>query len=164
MEQFVSTSIGSCGPESKRHCFKDEFNQTSFDHFWDISKLKQERCIFRWCTVALTFGENWQKHSSRPPFFFFFFVKIGYFIYKWCFLFSVNMLNIIIICALRLAGFWIGGFGLGESMDERSALLTAITVCFYLLLIFPINTCRLGSALHSVNSSCQELNGIGDLF
>ncbi|XAR57531.1 tRNA-guanine(34) transglycosylase [Bertholletia excelsa] len=25
------------------------------------------------------------------------------------------------------AGFWIGGFGLGESMDERSALLNAVT-------------------------------------
>ncbi|KAI5670040.1 hypothetical protein M9H77_19893 [Catharanthus roseus] len=27
----------------------------------------------------------------------------------------------------NVSGFWIGGFGLGESMDERSALLTAIT-------------------------------------
>lgn len=27
----------------------------------------------------------------------------------------------------NVSGFWIGGFGLGENMDERSALLTAIT-------------------------------------
>lgn len=26
------------------------------------------------------------------------------------------------------AGYWIGGFGLGESMDERPALLNAVAV------------------------------------
>lgn len=31
---------------------------------------------------------------------------------------------------LYYAGFCLGGFGLGESMDERPALLTAITVRF----------------------------------
>lgn len=40
----------------------------------------------------------------------------------------VTILNISMVCELRFAGFWIGGFGLGENMDERSALLTAITV------------------------------------
>lgn len=40
----------------------------------------------------------------------------------------VTILKITLVCELRLAGFWIGGFGLGENMDERSALLTAITV------------------------------------
>lgn len=28
----------------------------------------------------------------------------------------------------NVSGYWIGGFGLGESMDERAALLTAVTV------------------------------------
>lgn len=30
-----------------------------------------------------------------------------------------------------LAGYWIGGFGLGESMDERPALLDAVMVHLY---------------------------------
>jgi hypothetical protein len=29
---------------------------------------------------------------------------------------------------ISYAGYWIGGFGLGESMDERPALLNAVTV------------------------------------
>lgn len=30
------------------------------------------------------------------------------------------------------AGYWIGGFGLGECMDERPALLNAVTVLLFL--------------------------------
>ena len=37
--------------------------------------------------------------------------------------------------ALSWAGYWIGGFGLGESMDERPALLNAVTVSYKLVFI-----------------------------
>ncbi|KAJ4850640.1 hypothetical protein Tsubulata_023975 [Turnera subulata] len=40
----------------------------------------------------------------------------------------------------NVSGYWIGGFGLGESMDERPALLNAVTVSFKLTRVLFKNT------------------------
>lgn len=40
----------------------------------------------------------------------------------------VQLSIVLEISTMLYAGYWIGGFGLGESMDDRPPLLNAVTV------------------------------------